>query len=108
MEERDIKRKYLSQYGVLWLKLKRISEMLLINPEKKNIYIKETNKIKKGLSQIENTIENVDGGLLSEILFSKYICKKSLTRIAEEICYSKRHTERLHIKALDKMKIPAT
>ena len=51
-----------------------------------------------------DSIDAVDGGILSEILSQKYICGRSLEEIGYLINYSKRQTERLHIKALLKFK----
>lgn len=49
---------------------------------------------------IVNQIENIEDETLCELLFSKYIEKKSFEKIADEIGYSFRNTTRLHGKAL--------
>ena len=57
------------------------------------------------IEEIEQKISNVDDELLCEILYQKYILGKTLEDIAVILNYSKRHIERLHIKALEKFKI---
>ena len=47
-------------------------------------------------------IEKTDGGLLSEILYLKYVLGKTVPEISFTINYSERQTERLHRLALDK------
>ena len=51
---------------------------------------------------IEEKIEKTDGGLLSEILYLKYVLGKTLYEISFAINYSQRQTERLHCMALEK------
>ena len=43
-----------------------------------------------------------DGGVLSEILYLKYVLGKTLSEIGFIINYSQRQTERLHRMALEK------
>ena len=49
---------------------------------------------------IENDIGNITDKIESEVLAQKYLCGKTLEEIGYIINYSKRHTERLHLKAL--------
>ena len=61
---------------------------------------------KKGKrAEIERKIKEVDGGVLSELLYLKYVCGKPLLEISFILNYSVRHTERLHKKALEKLKL---
>ena len=55
--------------------------------------------------KIERQISEVDSGILSEVLYQKYIFGKTLEDIGAILNYSTRHIERLHIKALDLFKM---
>ncbi len=99
------KKEYLSLYLLQNEKIRRLSETSHKNPERKNEYmrqIKAADSLRRG---IEDKIEAVDGGVLSELLYLKYVCGKTLLEISYELNYSVRHIERLHIKALDKFKM---
>ena len=52
-------------------------------------------------NNIEKAIKNLPDNLLSEILYRKYILGKTLEEISFTLNYSKRHIERLHLKALE-------
>lgn len=71
----------------------RISEM----EEKLNNLIDEYVKKK---NEIISQIENIEDEISYEILFARYIEKKTFERIATDINYSFRNTTRLHGKAL--------
>ena len=71
----------------------KISEM----EEKLNILIDEYVKKK---NEIISQIENIEDETSYEILFARYIEKKTFERIATDINYSFRNTTRLHGKAL--------
>ena len=71
----------------------KISEM----EEKLNILIDEYVKKK---NEIISQIENIEDEISYEILFARYIEKKTFERIATDINYSFRNTTRLHGKAL--------
>ena len=64
--------------------------------------IRKANELR---NEIERKIKEVDGGVLSELLFLKYVCGKPLLEISFILNYSVRHTERLHKKALEKLKL---
>lgn len=99
----DEKKNYLKHYRVLLCRIKRLREMIKLYPENTGSYkngIEESQTLRQ---KIENEIERVDGGLLTEILSLKYICGKTVEEIALNICYSKRQTERLHLKALENL-----
>lgn len=97
-------RDYLKRYRLLQAKITRLEQMLSECPEKREKYLKELNSAITLRDGIEDSIDAVDGGILSEILSQKYICGRSLEEIGYLINYSKRQTERLHIKALLKFK----
>lgn len=98
-------KEYLNSYKAMLLKIGRYNSMKKINPEKGEIYDEKIKECAKTRDKIEAAIENTDGGILSEILAQKYICGRSLEEIALIVGYCKRQTERLHIKALEKIKI---
>lgn len=99
------KREYLKKYRVNRAKILRIKEMILDFPENKEEYTSKLNCTRILKDKIEDEIEAVDGGILSEILSQKYICGKSMEQIGYSVNYSKRQVERLHLKALEKFKI---
>ena len=98
-------REKLRRYRVLICKITRLKNMSNICPENRRRYSEEVKTCIDERDGIENAINAVDGGLLSEILSLKYMCGKTLEEIAFDICYSKRQTERLHLKALKAIKI---
>lgn len=79
--------------------------MVKLCPENKKRYLSEIKECVAKRDRIENIISEVDGDILSEILSLKYMCGKTIEEIAADICYSARHTERLHIRALGLIKI---
>ena len=96
----EYKRKFLQKYRILITKISRLKDMINICPENRNRYLSEIEQCIRVRDGIENAINKVDGDILTEILSLKYMCGKTLEEIALDICYSKRQTERLHIKAL--------
>lgn len=98
---RKQKKEYLSTYLLQETKISRLKTMSKINPELKNLYEKEIDQALLLRQKIEKQILAVDGGILSEVLFQKYVFGKTLEDISYTLNYSSRHIERLHIKALD-------
>ncbi len=99
------KKEYLSLYLLQNEKIRRLRETALKNPEEKEKYISQIKAAQTLRREIEDKIEAVDGGVLSELLYLKYVCGKTLMQISYELNYSVRQIERLHIKALQKFKM---
>lgn len=99
----ESKREYLSHYRLWQVKIRRMNDMLKACPEKSEIYQNEIEQCRRERDRIEQSIDAVDGGILSEILSQKYICGRTLEEIAFMIGYCKRQTERLHLKALERL-----
>lgn len=99
------KKEYLSLYLLQNEKIRRLSETALQNPEDKEKYILQIESAQNLRREIEDKIESVDGGVLSELLYLKYVCGKTLMEISYELNYSVRQIERLHIKALQKFEM---
>ncbi len=102
---REQKKKYLSSYLLQETKIQRLKNMMISNPEMTDEYSKEVMKATRLRQKIEKQIALVDDGILSELLFQKYIFGKTLEDISYVLNYSPRHIERLHIKALDIFKM---
>ncbi len=102
---RQKKKEYLNSYLLMETKINRLRQMASLNPELKENYNAALNEALNLRLKIESQIAEVDGGILSELLYQKYIFGKSLEEVSYIINYSVRHTERLHIKALDKFKL---
>lgn len=105
MEKLEEKTRFLKGYRVFFAKIGRLKEMCEMFPDKKEYYQTQIKKTNQLIESIENSIKNVDDGILSEILFQKYILGRSLETVSYELNYSKRQIERLHIVALEKLKI---
>jgi len=103
LEIREEKILYLKNYRVLLSKKDRLKEMCEIFPERKEEYKEQINNTVKSILRIEDAIEKVDGGILSEILFQKYVLGRSLETVSYNLNYSKRQIERLHINAVEKI-----
>lgn len=99
------KKEYLSLYLLQSEKIRRLRETALQNPEEKEKYILQIKTAQSLRREIEEKIEAVDGGVLSELLYLKYVCGKTLMQISYELNYSVRQIERLHIKALGKFEM---
>ena len=102
---RKEKKEYLSLYLIQESKINRLKQMILINPSRAEEYKAQITKAVTLRKEIEAKIKKVDNGILSEILFRKYVCGKTLEEISYLLNYSKRHIERLHLAALDKFKL---
>ena len=98
-------KEYLSLYLLQNEKIRRLKETALQNPEEKEKYISQIKAAQTLRRDIEEKIEAVDGGVLSELLYLKYVCGKTLMQISYELNYSVRQIERLHIKALEKFEM---
>lgn len=99
------KKEYLKQYLLQQKRINRLNYMITLNPENKKKYLSQIKKSERIRKEIEAKISAVDDDILREVLFLKYTCGKSLMEISYIINYSRRHTERLHVKALEKFKI---
>lgn len=99
------KKEYLSAYLLQQAKIDRLNKMTFLNPDLKAKYEQEIQNAKTIRNEIENKIESVDNGILSEVLFQKYILGRTLEEVSLAINYSKRQTERFHIAALEKFKM---
>ncbi len=96
------KKQYLKSYLLQQSKIDRLNNMIEINPEKKDYYTQEIENAKRIRAQIEEKISAIDDEVLSELLFQKYVFGHNLEDVGFIINYSKRQTERLHRKALEK------
>lgn len=99
------KKKYLKNYLIQESKLNRLKIMQKKNPKKKSFYKEKIKNAYYIRSKIEQKIESIEDELLKEILYDKYILGMTLEEVSISINYSKRHTERLHIKALEEIKL---
>lgn len=102
---REEKKKYLNIYLFQEAKIKRLESMKSVSPDKTDTYNQKIEECKQKRDEIEQRIKQVDGGILSEVLFQKYILGRTLEEISLILNYSKRQTERFHIKALEKLDI---
>lgn len=98
---RQAKKQYLKSYRLQQAKIKRFNDLIIEYPDKRDLFHICIEKVELFRKKIERQIENVDGTLLSEILFQKYVCGKTLEEISYLLNYSHRQIERLHIKALE-------
>ena len=101
----EVKKEYLSLYLLQNEKIRRLNEMLNNNPEMEKEYMSKIKAAYALRGEIEEKIDAVDGGVLSELLYLKYVCGKTLLEISYALNYSVRQIERLHIKALNKFEI---
>lgn len=99
------KKKYLNSYLLQQSKINRLKQMIVLNPDLESDYKDQIKHAKTLRNDIEKKIALVDNSILSEILFQKYILGHTLEEISLIINYSKRHTERMHITALEKFKM---
>lgn len=99
------KKQFLKAYLLQQSKLNRLYEMRDKDPENQACYTAQIKECQKIRSLIEEKILNIGDDTLSELLFQKYVCGKTLEEISLVLNYSKRHTERLHLKALDAFKL---
>ncbi len=101
----DIKKEYLELYLIQQAKIERLRDQMKINPKTVRRYRKKIRDAERLRRRIEDTIDAVDGGILSEVLSQRFLCGKSLEQIAITLNYSKRHIERLYIRAMEKIDI---
>ena len=101
----NAKKEYLSLYLLQNEKIRRLKEMSINNPEMEKEYMSKIRTACALRGEIEDKIEAVDGGVLSELLYLKYVCGKTLLEISYALNYCVRQIERLHIKALNKFEI---
>lgn len=99
------KKKYLSLYMLQHARIERLVGMLETGTGNQAECLAGIRKANELRNEIERKIKEVDGGVLSELLYLKYVCGKSLLEISFILNYSVRHTERLHKKALEKLKL---
>ena len=102
---REDKKNYLKLYSIQESKIKRLKEMMILYPERKENYKKDIEKSLNLRAEIETKIKSLDNDILSEVLFQKYVFGKTLEQIGDLLNYSERQIERFHIKALDEIKI---
>ncbi len=95
-------KKYLSLYLLQHAKIQRLEGQIAACPEKEKEYRAQIAGAENLRREIEEKIEMTDGGVLSEILYLKYVLGKTLSEIGFIINYSQRQTERLHRMALEK------
>lgn len=103
---RSEKKKALSMYLLQETKISRLKTMSLLHPESAERYQTEIEQAQEFRRITEIAIEQVDGGVLSELLYQKYIFGKTLDDISCILNYSPRQVERMHVKALDLYVIP--
>ena len=99
------KKKYLKSYLLQQPKIDRLNQMITLHPNLKTQYKKEISKAEALRRDIETRISRVDGEILSEVLFQKYILGRTLEEVSLAINYSKRQTERMHVEALERFKM---
>ncbi len=99
------KKEILSLYLLQHARIERFNILLKNNPVGKKRYTKQIASANLIKEKIELAVDRVDGGILSEVLGQKYLCGKSLERVSNELNYSKRQIERLHIKALERINL---
>jgi len=102
---RKNKKKYLKSYLLQQTKIDRLIKMKAINPNFKEIYEEQIKNANELRNEIEAKILLIDDEILSEVLFQKYILGRTLEEVSLAINYSKRHTERMHTRALDKFEM---
>ena len=90
----------LESYTLQNRRIYRLTEMMARDPAQKEKYAQEIQRAHLIRKSIEEKIAQTDGDVLSELLYLKYVCGKTLEEIAAILNYSERHTERLHQKAL--------
>mgnify|MGYP001636048139 FL=1 len=95
-------KKYLSLYLLQHIKIQRLEGQIALCPKRADEYRRLIAQAEAIRLDIEEKIEKTDGGLLSEILYLKYVLGNTLYEISFAINYSQRQTERLHRMALEK------
>jgi len=100
-----LKKEYLKQYLYQERMINTYSQLLLIYPEREAEYRGKIDGCVQIRKEIEAKISAVEDTLLREVLYNKYIFGKTLEQISYILNYSKRHIERLHVKAVEKIEI---
>ena len=103
--ENEKKKEYLDLYLLQQAKITRLKRQMEVNPEASERYIIKIKNAQLLREKIEEDIERVDSGLLSEVLSQHYLCGRSLEQTAFALNYSKRHIERLYKTAMEKLTI---
>lgn len=101
----DYKKEILELYLIQQAKIDRLRDQMKINPKTVRRYRRKIRDAEKLRRRIEDAIDRIDGGILSEVLSQRFLCGKSLEQIALTLNYSKRHIERLYIRAMEKFDI---
>ena len=99
------KREYLKGYRIQQMRIRRLNELMHEYPEMSAKYGTQLQQCIALCQKMEDEIDAVGDAFLGELLSQKYMCGKSLEEIGLGFNYSKRHMERMHIKALEKFKI---
>lgn len=99
------KKEFLSSFLLQQAKINRLQSMLEDGTISNSEFEERVLKCEKKRLQIEEKIEKVDNEVLREVLTQKYLCGKTLEQIALILNFSKRHIERLHIAALEKLEL---
>ncbi len=99
------KKDFLNLYLLQQARITRLYHLMKVNRDDSERYIPQIEKAKNIRERIEDAINAVDGGLLSEILSQKYLCGRTLEETAAVLNYSKRQIERLYGEALEKLVI---
>ena len=97
--------RFLKQYLLQQAIITRLNALAALRPEKQDFFNKKIKNAQALRERIENSIESLPDDILKELLYQKYIFGHTLEEIALILNYSKRHIERLHIKALEKFNI---
>lgn len=103
--QREEKKKILNKYLLQETKICRYRQMADLYPERRSEFLKRADCCNRLRLHIEESIAQIEDDILSELLFQKYVFGKTLEEIAFNMNYSKRHIERLHITALEKLEI---
>lgn len=99
------KKQYLKRYLLQDKKILRLKDRIITDPDNEQDYLAQIKDCELVKKEIEKKISAVEDELLRELLLLKYTSGKRLNEISEIIGYSRRHTERLHIMALEKFNI---
>lgn len=94
-------KEYLNQYLAQEPKIRRLKELYAKNTTHRAFYLAKINECETIRDEIEAKIESMENPLHREILYQKYVFGKTLEEIGYIIHYSTRHTERLHLTALE-------
>ncbi|MBQ6825246.1 MAG: hypothetical protein IJP34_01120 [Clostridia bacterium] len=96
------KKEYLNQYKYQEIRINSFKRLKTTHKENIAEYNKKIAECKSLRREIEKKISKLNDPVLCELLMQKYVFGRTLEEIALILNYSKRHIERLHIKALEK------